>query len=326
MKYRIRHEIRGRIRLHMEQRRMTCKEADTLLYFLETLPGVTSARVYGTDGGCGGVDYSGEKRRYTSRALRSFQYRNVHVPDNVLENSGRELNRIYREKLIGRTLFHFGKKFLPFPVRAAYTGCRSVRYLAKGLKSLSRGKLEVEVLDAAAIAVSVLRADFDTAALSCICSESGRYWKSGRTKSQWEIWPGVCRCRFKKVWLKTKEQEVLVPASVVRTGDEVVVHMGNVIPFDGIVTSGEAMVNQASMTGESMPVKKEKDSYVYAGTVLEEGEITVQVKQTSGTTRFEKIVTMIEESEKMKSGLESKAESLADRLVPIHLQAPSLLG
>ena len=317
MKYRIRHEIRGRIRLHMEQRRMTCKEADTLLYFLETLPGVTSARVYEQTGDAV-VCYSGE-REDILRALRSFQYRNVHVPDNVLENSGRELNRIYREKLIGRTLFHFGKKFLPFPVRAAYTGCRSVRYLAKGLKSLSRGKLEVEVLDAAAIAVSVLRADFDTAGSVMYLLGVGEILEEWTHKKSVGDLARSMSLQVKKVWLKTKEQEVLVPASVVRTGDEVVVHMGNVIPFDGIVTSGEAMVNQASMTGESMPVKKEKDSYVYAGTVLEEGEITVQVKQTSGTTRFEKIVTMIEESEKMKSGLESKAESLADRLVPYTL-------
>ena len=317
MKYRIRHEIRGRIRLHMEQRRMTCKEADTLLYFLETLPGVTSARVYEQTGDAV-VCYSGE-REDILRALRSFQYRNVHVPDNVLENSGRELNRIYREKLIGRTLFHFGKKFLPFPVRAAYTGCRSVRYLAKGLKSLSRRKLEVEVLDAAAIAVSVLRADFDTAGSVMYLLGVGEILEEWTHKKSVGDLARSMSLQVKKVWLKTKEQEVLVPASVVRTGDEVVVHMGNVIPFDGIVTSGEAMVNQASMTGESMPVKKEKDSYVYAGTVLEEGEITVQVKQTSGSTRFEKIVTMIEESEKMKSGLESKAESLADRLVPYTL-------
>ena len=317
MKYRIRHEIRGRIRLHVEQKRMTCREADTLLYFLEMLPGVDSAKVYEQTGDAV-VRYSGD-REDILQALRSFRYEQVQVPEQVLENSGRELNRVYREKLIGRTLFHFGKKLLPFPVRAAYTGYKSVRYMARGLKSLSRGRLEVEVLDAAAITVSILRADFDTAGSVMYLLGVGEILEEWTHKKSVGDLARSMSLNIRKVWLKTGDQEMLVPASDVRAGDEVVVHMGNVIPFDGVVTSGEAMVNQASLTGESLPVKKEKDGYVYAGTVLEEGELTVQVKQTSGSTRFEKIVSMIEDSEKLKSGLESKAEGLADRLVPYTL-------
>ena len=317
MKYRIRHEIRGRIRLHVEQKGMTCREADTLLYFLETLPGVDTAKVYEQTGDAV-VCYSGE-REDILQALRTFRYEYVQVPEQVLDNSGRELNRAYREKLIGRTLFHFGKKLLPFPVRAAYTGYKSVRYMARGLKSLTRGRLEVEVLDAAAITVSILRADFDTAGSVMYLLGVGEILEEWTHKKSVGDLARSMSLNIRKVWLKTGDQEMLVPASDVRAGDEVVVHMGNVIPFDGVVTSGEAMVNQASLTGESLPVKKEKDGYVYAGTVLEEGELTVQVKQTSGSTRFEKIVTMIEDSQKLKSGLESKAESLADRLVPYTL-------
>ena len=237
----------------------------------------------------------------------------------MLENSGRELNRAYREKLIGRTLLHFGRKLLPFPVRAACTGWRAVRYLAKGLRSLAGGRLEVEVLDAAAITVSILRSDFDTAGSVMYLLGVGEILEEWTHKKSVGDLARSMSLNIRKVWLRTDDQELLVPASDVRAGDEVVVHMGNVIPFDGVVTSGEAMVNQASLTGESLPVRKERDGYVYAGTVLEEGELTVQVEQTSGSTRFEKIVTMIEDSEKLKSGLESRAESLADRLVPYTL-------
>ena len=237
----------------------------------------------------------------------------------MLENSGRELNRAYREKLIGRTMLHFGRKLLPFPVRAACTGWRAVRYLAKGLRSLAGGRLEVEVLDAAAITVSILRSDFDTAGSVMYLLGVGEILEEWTHKKSVGDLARSMSLNIRKVWLRTDDQELLVPASDVRAGDEVVVHMGNVIPFDGVVTSGEAMVNQASLTGESLPVRKERDGYVYAGTVLEEGELTVQVEQTSGSTRFEKIVTMIEDSEKLKSGLESRAESLADRLVPYTL-------
>ena len=317
MKYRIRHEIRGRIRLHVEQKKMTCREADTLLCFLETLPGVAAAKVYEQTGDAV-VCYAGE-REVILRALRAFKYENVQVPEQVLENSGRELNRAYREKLIGRTLSHFGRKLLPFPVRAACTGWRAVRYLAKGLRSLAGGRLEVEVLDAAAITVSILRSDFDTAGSVMYLLGVGEILEEWTHKKSVGDLARSMSLNIRKVWLRTDDQELLVPASDVRAGDEVVVHMGNVIPFDGVVTSGEAMVNQASLTGESLPVRKERDGYVYAGTVLEEGELTVQVEQTSGSTRFEKIVTMIEDSEKLKSGLESRAESLADRLVPYTL-------
>ena len=323
MKFTIKHEIPGRIRIHMEQKQMSYKEADTLLYYLDTLEYVTQAKVYRrTADAC--VCFSG-KRELLIQALRKFRYTSVKVPDEVLTNSGRQLNDIYQEKLIGKVLFHYaGKIFLPYPVRKAVVLWKAVHYLKEGWKSLARRKLEVAVLDASAIGISVLRGDFNTAASVMFLLGVGETLEEWTHKKSVGDLARSMSLNVSKVWLKSEEQEVLVDSRKIKEGDNIVVHMGNVIPFDGVVCEGEGMVNQSSLTGEPIPVLKKAGGYVYAGSVLEEGELTFTVKKAGGSSRYEKIVEMIEESEKLKSSLEGKAERLADRLVPVTFAGTAL--
>lgn len=325
MKFVIKHEIKGRLRVHMQQKRMSCQEADTLLYYLHSLKNVTSVKVYERTADVS-VCFVGGREEIIS-ALRKFHYEEVQVPEGVIENSGRELNARYQERLAGQVILHFGRKFLlPAPVRAVYTGIRAIRYLAEGLKCLAGRKLEVSVLDATAIGVSVFRGDINTASSVMFLLGIGEILEEWTHKKSVGDLARSMSLNISKVWLLREDQEVLVPASDILPGDEVVVHMGSIIPFDGNVTGGDAMVNQASLTGEAVPVRKETDGYVYAGTVIEEGELVIRVKETSGSTRYEKIVKMIEESEKLKSGMESRAEHLADRLVPYTLVGTVLTG
>lgn len=323
MKFTIKHEIPGRIRIHMEQKQMSYKEADTLLYYLDTLEYVTQAKVYRrTADAC--VCFSG-KRELLIQALRKFRYTSVKVPDEVLTNSGRQLNDIYQEKLIGKVLFHYaGKIFLPYPVRKAVVLWKAVHYLKEGWKSLARRKLEVAVLDASAIGISVLRGDFNTAASVMFLLGVGETLEEWTHKKSVGDLARSMSLNVSKVWLKSEEQEVLVDSRKIKEGDNIVVHMGNVIPFDGVVCEGEGMVNKSSLTGEPLPVLKKAGGYVYAGSVLEEGELTFTVKKAGGSSRYEKIVEMIEESEKLKSSLEGKAERLADRLVPVTFAGTAL--
>lgn len=323
MKFTIKHEIPGRIRIHMEQKQMSYKEADTLLYYLDTLEYVTQAKVYRrTADAC--VCFSG-KRELLIQALRKFRYTSVKVPDEVLTNSGRQLNDIYQEKLIGKVLFHYaGKIFLPYPVRKAVVLWKAVHYLKEGWKSLARRKLEVAVLDASAIGISVLRGDFNMAASVMFLLGVGETLEEWTHKKSVGDLARSMSLNVSKVWLKSEEQEVLVDSRKIKEGDNIVVHMGNVIPFDGVVCEGEGMVNQSSLTGEPLPVLKKAGGYVYAGSVLEEGELTFTVKKAGGSSRYEKIVEMIEESEKLKSSLEGKAERLADRLVPVTFTGTAL--
>lgn len=323
MKFTIKHEIPGRIRIHMEQKQMSYKEADTLLYYLDTLEYVTQAKVYRrTADAC--VCFSG-KRELLIQALRKFRYTSVKVPDEVLTNSGRQLNDIYQEKLIGKVLFHYaGKIFLPYPVRKAVVLWKAVHYLKEGWKSLARRKLEVAVLDASAIGISVLRGDFNTAASVMFLLGVGETLEEWTHKKSVGDLARSMSLNVSKVWLKSEEQEVLVDSRKIKEGDNIVVHMGNVIPFDGVVCEGEGMVNQSSLTGEPLSVLKKAGGYVYAGSVLEEGELTFTVKKAGGSSRYEKIVEMIEESEKLKSSLEGKAERLADRLVPVTFAGTAL--
>ncbi len=318
MKFIIKHEIKGRLRVHMVQKQMSCKEADTLLYYLYRLPNVTEAKVYERTGDAA-ICYSGHRREVLD-GLAHFQYNTVEVPESVLETSGRELNAEYQEKLIMRVLMRMGSKlFIPYSVRAVLTCIKSVKYIRMGLDSLRRKKLEVSVLDATAIGVSLIRRDMNTASSVMFLLGIGELLEEWTHKKSVGDLARSMSLNVSRVWLLKDGQEILVPSSEVQPGDSVVVRMGNVIPFDGIVLSGDAMINQASLTGESLPVHKEKDGYVYAGTVVEEGEVTLQVQKVSGATRYEKIVTMIEESEKLKSGAESRAEHLADQLVPYTL-------
>lgn len=318
MKFIIKHETKGRMRIHAVQNRMSYAQADTLLYFLHSRKEVTFAKVY--DRTCDAViSYVGD-RQTIIELLRGFHYEDVEVPEGLIENSGRELNNTYQEKLIGKIVFHYARRWiLPYPIRICLTSIQSVKYLWKGLTTLAAGKIEVPVLDATAIGVSVLRSDFNTAGSIMFMLGIGELLEEWTHKKSVDDLARTMSLNVGKVWLVSGGQEVLVPTSQIKAGDKVVVHMGNIIPFDGVVAEGEAMVNQASLTGESVPVRKTVESTAYAGTVVEEGELTILVKEVGGSSRFEKIVKMIEDSEKLKSGAESKAEHLADKLVPYSL-------
>ena len=318
MKFIIKHEIPGRIRVHMVQPKMTFEEADILLYYLVNLENVTKAKVYERTQDA--VIYYEKDRREIIKALQKFGYDRVTVPEGLTEHSGRQMNAEYQEKLLMKVVMRFGGKLLiPAPVRAVWTGVRSLKYLQQGIASLKKGRLEVAALDATAIGVSILRRDMNTASSIMFMLGIGELLEEWTHKKSVGDLARDMSLNVGKVWLLREEQEILVPAKQIEPEDLVVVRMGNVIPFDGVVSRGEAMVNQASMTGEAVPVKKTAESYVYAGTVVEEGELIICVKAVSRATRFEKIVTMIEESEKLKSNLESHAEHLADQLVPYTL-------
>jgi len=318
LKFIIKHEIPGRIRVHMVQPKMTFEEADILLYYLVNLENVTKAKVYERTQDA--VIYYEKDRREIIKALQKFGYDRVTVPEGLTEHSGRQMNAEYQEKLLMKVVMRFGGKLLiPAPVRAVWTGVRSLKYLQQGIASLKKGRLEVAALDATAIGVSILRRDMNTASSIMFLLGIGELLEEWTHKKSVGDLARDMSLNVGKVWLLREEQEILVPAKQIEPEDLVVVRMGNVIPFDGVVSRGEAMVNQASMTGEAVPVKKTAESYVYAGTVVEEGELIICVKAVSKATRFEKIVTMIEESEKLKSNLESHAEHLADQLVPYTL-------
>ena len=318
MKFIIKHEIPGRIRVHMVQPKMTFEEADILLYYLVNLENVTKAKVYERTQDA--VIYYEKDRREIIKALQKFGYDRGTVPEGLTEHSGRQMNAEYQEKLLMKVVMRFGGKFLiPAPVRAVWTGVRSLKYLQQGIASLKKGRLEVAALDATAIGVSILRRDMNTASSIMFLLGIGELLEEWTHKKSVGDLARDMSLNVGKVWLLREEQEILVPAKQIEPEDLVVVRMGNVIAFDGVVSGGEAMVNQASMTGEAVPVKKTAESYVYAGTVVEEGELIICVKAVSRATRFEKIVTMIEESEKLKSNLESHAEHLADQLVPYTL-------
>ena len=318
MKFIIKHEIPGRIRVHMVQPKMTFEEADILLYYLVNLENVTKAKVYERTQDA--VIYYEKDRREIIKALQKFGYDRVTVPEGLTEHSGRQMNAEYQEKLLMKVVMRFGGKLLiPAPVRAVWTGVRSLKYLQQGIASLKKGRLEVAALDATAIGVSILRRDMNTASSIMFLLGIGELLEEWTHKKSVGDLARDMSLNVGKVWLLREEQEILVPAKQIEPEDLVVVRMGNVIPFDGVVSGGEAMVNQASMTGEAVPVKMTAESYVYAGTVVDEGELIICVKAVSRATRFEKIVTMIEESEKLKSNLESHAEHLADQLVPYTL-------
>lgn len=308
----------------MEAKRLSYKEADLFQYYLEELPQVTKAVVYERTADAV-ICYQGERSTLLKK-VAAYRCKDVKVPDGILEHSGRELNSQYQEKLVNKVLFHYGRKvFLPAPIAAAYTGFCSIKYIWKGIQTLAKGKIEVPVLDGTAIGVSVLRGDTATAGSIMFLLGIGELLEEWTHKKSVDDLARTMSLNVDKVWIKEASgQEVLVSASRIRENDQIVVHMGNVVPFDGTVSDGEAMLNQASLTGESAPVRKTAGNTVFAGTVVEEGEITVLVRKAGGSSRYEKIAAMIEESEKLKSGLESKAEHLADRLVPYSLGGTAL--
>ena len=318
MKFIIRHESDKRMRVHFAVSRMTYKEADILLYFLNNTKNITFAKVYERTADAV-IEYKG-KRTDIINTLRRFHYEDIEVPAVITDNSSRQVNAEYQEKLVTKFALHYATRFfIPLPVRALMVISKSFKYIGNGIRTLLRHKIEVPVLDATAIGVSILRDDIGTAGSIMFMLGIGEILEEWTHKKSVGDLARSMSLNISKVWLSVDGKEVLVSSNDVKPGDKVVVHMGNVIPFDGKVYDGEAMVNQASLTGESVAVRKAKDAVVYAGTVVEEGEITILVNQTKNSSRFEKIVAMIEESEKLKSGLESKAEHLADRLVPYSL-------
>lgn len=324
MKFTIKHESRGRMRVHMEQYRMTYEQADTLLYVIHNHRNVTFVKVYDRTADAV-IEYVGDREQIIE-LLRHFHYESANVPQTVIKTSGRELNNSYQEKLIGSVVWHYSKKLLlPWPIRTALTIGRSVKYIGIGLKCLLKRKIEVPVLDATAITVSLITKDFSTASSIMFLLGIGELLEEWTHKKSVDDLARSMSLNVSRVWLRTPEnQEILVESSKIEKGDRVVVHMGNVIPFDGEVVDGDAMVNQASLTGESVPVQRTVGNTVFAGTVVEEGEITIRVKEVEGNNRFDQIVTMIEESEKLKSELEGKAEHYADKLVPWTLGATGL--
>ncbi len=254
-----------------------------------------------------------------------YQYEKADVPEAFLENSVRKLNQTYSERLIMQAVVRIGCKYLlPKPWRAVQVVCRSIRYFVAAYQSLKRKKIEVSVLDATAIGVSFIRKDLETASSIMFMLSIGETLEEWTHKKSVNDLARSMSLNVENVWVLCDGQEILVPAQKVKVGDRVVVHRGNLIPFDGVVETGEAMVNQSSLTGESTPVYKSVGVSVYAGTVVEEGELTILVKEVNGSSKFEKIVTMIEETEKLKSLVEGKAEHLADKLVPYTLAGAAL--
>lgn len=315
MRFQIKHEIKGRLRVHVIQKRMSFSQADTLQYYLMGLTGVQKVKIQNRT--CDVViEYDGDRGEIL-KELQRFSYQQTEVPADYLKNSGREMNQYYWDKLVNRVILHYGTKlFLPISVRDVIATVKSVKYVCEGVRTLLKGKIEVPVLDGTAIGVSVFRGDYSTASSVMFLLGIGEILEEWTHKKSVEDLARSMSLNISKVWLIREGKEELTELTAVNSGDRVVVHMGNVIPFDGDVVAGEAMVNQASLTGESNPVRKIEGGYAYAGTVVEEGEITICVKEVNGSSKYEKIMTMIEDSEKLKSSLEGRAAHLADRLVP----------
>lgn len=315
MRFQIKHEIKGRLRVHVIRKQMSFSQADTLQYYLMGLTGVQKVKVQNRT--CDAIiEYDGDRGEIL-KELQRFSYQQTEVPADYLKNSGREMNQYYWDKLVNRVILHYGTKlFLPISVRDVIATVKSVKYVCEGVRTLLKGKIEVPVLDGTAIGVSVFRGDYSTASSVMFLLGIGEILEEWTHKKSVEDLARSMSLNISKVWLIREGKEELTELTAVNSGDRVVVHMGNVIPFDGDVVAGEAMVNQASLTGESNPVRKIEGGYAYAGTVVEEGEITICVKEVNGSSKYEKIMTMIEDSEKLKSSLEGRAAHLADRLVP----------
>ena len=323
MKCTILHESVGRLRVHMHCAGMSLHQADVLEYYLRGLDGVREVRVY--DRTQDAVVLYGGQRQSVIAALAAFSFSEAEAMDLVPEHTARALNREFEDKLAVTVMRRcISKLFLPVPITSALAVIRSIRYIREGLKALWHGKLSVAVLDATAVTVSLVRGDFSTAGSVMFMLRLGEILEEWTHKKSVADLAGAMSLNVDKVWLQVGGTEVLTPVSDVQEGDLVVVRTGGMIPLDGKVVSGEAMVNQSSMTGESMPVVKRVGSYVYAGTVAEEGECVICVDKASGGGRYDRIVRMIEESEKLKSTAEDKAARLADRLVPYTLGGTAL--
>ena len=324
MKFQILHEIKGRMRIHLVQKKLTDEEADKLHAVLSQRKEVREVKVYERTQDVV-ICFAGDRKKIVS-ILQKMCLEEIEVPGFAGEISGRSTNRKYQEKILGKIVFRYGSKWLlPYPLRCAFTVLRSTKYVWKGICSLWKRRIEVSLLDGIAIGVSVLRGDMNTAGSVMFLLDIGETLEEWTHKKSVDDLARSMALHVDRVWMVKDGKETLVSIDQIAEGDRIVVHMGNIIPLDGIIAEGEGMVNQSSLTGESIPVAKKEGGYVYAGTVLEEGEIIIQVKQASGATRYEKIVKMIEETEKLKSGMESRAEHLADQLVPYTLLGTGLV-
>lgn len=323
MKCVILHESHGRLRIHIEKSRMTLAEADTLEYYLRAVNGVKEVKVY--DRTRDAVVVFESDRKSVITALARFSFSDENAMSLVPEHTGRELSREFEDKLFFTAAGRAAKLlFLPLPVRSVLSVLCAVKYIKHGLSCLIKGKIEVPVLDATAISVSLLRGDFKTASSIMFMLKLGEILDDWTHRKSVDDLASTMSLGVDKVWLKNGEQEILVPVSEVAEGDKIVVRTGNMIPLDGKVISGEMTVNQASMTGESEAVPKGHGGMVYAGTVVEDGECVISVEKIAGGGRYDRIVKMIEESERLKSDTEDKASHLADKLVPISLGATAL--
>lgn len=314
MKLRIEHEIPGRVRISTSLGRMTCAQADRFQYYLLSLDGVTAVKVYERSGNAV-IHYTGVRAALLQGVL-AYQPDASAVQALVPEHTSRAINAAYRDKIANHVFRFCLSRLLPAPLRVLRACFQAFGHIRAGLRCLARGRLEVPVLDATAIAVSLVRRDFSTASSVMFLLGLGELMEEWTHKKSVADLASSMSLNVEKVWRRRDGQDTLISIRDIVPGDLVRVEMGNMIPLDGVVTEGEAMVNQASLTGESIPVRKIIDATVYAGTVIEEGALTLRVKQAVGQTRYEKIVHMIEDSERLKSSLESSAAHLADRLVP----------
>ncbi len=319
MKCQILHAAPGRLRVHMMQKHMSLAQADVLEYYLKNIDGVTDVSVY--DRTCDAVIHYSVDRAAITSALARFSYEKAEAMDLVPDHTGRELNRQYEDKLTFTVLRRIvNKLFVPAPIRLAVSIYRAAGYVREAIRSLLRGRLEVAVLDATAITVSMLRGDTETASSIMFLLRVGEILEEWTHKKSVDDLARTMSLGVDRVWVRTDSgEEILVPVGDVRVGSSIVVRTGGMIPLDGKVVGGEATVNQASITGESLPVRKDAGSYAYAGTVVEEGECVIRVEKNSGSGRYDRIVKMIEESERLKSATEDKASHLADKLVPYSL-------
>lgn len=324
MKFKVLHNMRGRMRIHVMTNEMTDLQADKLEYDLAAQDMILTAKVYERTSDVV-ITYAGERQLLLSY-LQTYYYRRKVEEDETLARSGRAMNRKYWDKLVNRVVLRMGSKlFVPAPIRTGLVLVKSLSYIKKALSCVGRRKIEVPLLDGIAITTSIVRGDYGTAGSVMFLLDLGEIMEEWTHKKSVDDLAKKMSLNVSKVWLNVDGREVLTDVSKIETGDCVTVHMGNVIPLDGVIKEGEGMVNQASLTGEAIPVAKKPGGYVYAGTVLEEGELLIEVKENSGTTKYEKIVAMIEETEKLKSTVESRAEHLADRLVPYTLAGTGLV-
>lgn len=326
MQYLILHESRQRMRLRVPRLNLTLREADILEAYLNSLSFVKSARVHERTGDA--IVFfvnKGAGRPALLKALDRFSFVDESIAALAPEHSVRAMNRRYQEKMTALILGRvFRSLFFPKSLQIVWTVGKSVRFLGMGLKSLLRGRLEVSVLDAAAIAASMLRGDFSTASSVMFLLQTGDLLEDWTHRKSVNDLASTMSLKADRVWKRTDEGDVLTDVSVIRPGDRIIVRTSNVIPLDGRVVEGEASVNQASMTGESVPVIRRPGGYVYAGTIVEEGGCVIEVTRATGSGRYDQIVRMIEESEKLKSGTEERAFHLADRLVPYSLGGAAL--